>query len=199
MSRGSASVLAATGAISAVTAAARAGAVPLRALAATPQAVLDGRIWLLATSAVVADRPAAASILGFLVVGLVVVRLCGPRVAWAAGAGGHVVSALVLYAALGATRLVDPDGVQDLLHLPDFGTSAVIAAWIGAVACVLWQRGRRTEGVALVVVSGLVGWYLKGALDALDAEHVVALAVGAAAVRLRPGRVPRLRPTPAHS
>lgn len=184
VTRGSASVLVtATGLISAVTAAARAGEVPLRTVAATPESISDGRIWLLATSAVLADRPAVASILGFLVVGLAALWLCGARVTWLAAVTGHVLSALIVYVALGFVRLLEPAAFEHLLRLPDYGTSAVIAAWIGAIAYDIWMRKRRMAAVALVVAAALLGWYFKGALTVLDTEHAVALAFGAASMR----------------
>jgi hypothetical protein len=184
--RGSASVLVATGVISAGTALTRLGQLPARELAATPASLADGRVWLLVTSALVADRPAFASILGFLAVGLATVWLCGPRVAWIAAAAGHVLSAAAVYLAIGLVRIVEPTAYERVLRLPDYGTSAIIAAWIGAIAFVLWSRGRQASAAGLCVVSALAGWYFKGSLTVLDTEHAVALAVGAAAVGYRP-------------
>ena len=195
MLRGSASVVAATGVIAAVTAASRTGVFSVRTLAASPATFADGRVWLLGTSALLADRPAAASLFGFLLVGLVAVHVCGPRVAWAAAAVGHVLSALAVYLSLGVARVADPGAAGGVLRLPDYGTSAVIAAWIGAVAYWLWSRGGRAGALALVVVASLAGWYFKGSLTVIDTEHAVALAVGAAAMRFLPGaRLLRRRP-----
>ena len=195
MRRGSVSVLLATGSISTATALVRAGQIPLRSVAATPESLADGRVWLLATSAILADRPAVASILGFLVVGLAAVRLCGTRAAWLAAATGHVLSALVVYVALGLVRAVEPSAFEHVLNLPDYGTSAVVAAWIGAIAYGVWRHGRRLGAAALVVVSALLGWYFKGSLTVLDAEHAVALACGVGAMRWTPatGLLPRAR------
>jgi hypothetical protein len=184
--RGVASVLAATGLISLATALTRLNQLPLRELAATPASFADGRLWLLVTSALVADRPAFASLAGFLVVGVTTVAICGPRVAWIAAAAGHVVSAAVVYVAIGLVRLTEPAAFANVLHLPDYGTSAVIAAWIGAIAAVLWRRQRRAGAVALVVVSALLGWLCKGTLTWLDTEHAVALAIGVAAMSYGP-------------
>ena len=186
MTRGSVSVVMATGAISVATAGTRAGLVSPRELASTPASIADGRVWLLTTSAIVADRPAVASILGFLAVGLVSVKLCAPRVAWIAAAGGHVFSALIVYAALGVVRLLDPSAPGGVQHLSDYGTSAIIAAWIGAIAYRLWALERAVASVALVVASALLGWYFKGTVTLLDTEHAVALAFGIGAMRLAP-------------
>jgi hypothetical protein len=186
MLRRSASVVAAAGVISGATAASRTGLIAVRTLAASPASFADGRVWLLGTSALLADRPAAASLFGFLLVGLAAVHLCGPRIAWTAAAGGHVLSALAVYLAVGLARMADPGAAERVLRLPDYGTSAVIAAWIGAIAYVLWSRGRPAGAVSLVVVAALAGWYFKGSLTVIDTEHAVALAVGAAAMRFLP-------------
>jgi hypothetical protein len=190
MSRGPVSVLAAGGAISAVTAFVRAGEVPLRALASSPAEFADGRVWLLATSALVADRPAVASIGGFVLVGLVATALCSASVAWTTAVAGHVLSAAAVYLALGVVRVLDPRAFGGALHLPDYGTSAVVAAWIGAIAYVLWSRGRPATAACLVVVSALVGWLCKGSLTVIDTEHAAALAIGAAGMRYLPATRP---------
>jgi hypothetical protein len=180
MRRGVLSVLAAAGVISIVTAVTRAGDLGVRALAATPDAVADGRVWLLVTSALVADRPALASILGLATVGVVAVTLCGKRVLWLAAASGHILSAAIVYGAIALARIADARDLESVMGYPDYGTSAIIAAWIGAIACVLWLRGRRAGAVALCVASALLGWYFKGTLTVLDTEHAFALAFGAA-------------------
>jgi hypothetical protein len=194
MPRGAVSVLAATGLITAVTVAARVGQVSVRTLAATPQSLADGRIWLLATSALLADRPVLASILGFLAVGVVAVWLCGPRVAWIAAATGHIFSAAVVYVGISLVRLAEPGAFQGAVGLRDFGTSAIIAAWIGAIAYWLWARDRRTPAFALCLVSALAGWYCKGTLTVLDWEHLFALGFGVAALRFAGALELRLRP-----
>ena len=190
MSRGSVSVVAVGSAISVVTALSRAGELPLRSLAASPAEFADGRIWLLATSALVADRPAAASIGGFLVVGLVTTRLCSARVAWTTAVTGHTISAVTVYLALGLVRVADPRAYGGDIRLPDYGTSAVVAAWIGAIARVLWRRRHPAAAVGLVVVAAFVGWLCKGTLTVIDTEHAVALAIGAAGMRYLPATRP---------
>jgi hypothetical protein len=188
VTRGAASVLAATGLISLLTLLSRLGAVSVRSLASSPASFADGRVWLLATSALVADRPEYASIAGFALVGLVAVSLCGARVALVAAVLGHICSAALVYAVVDAVR------VGDVSSMPDYGTSAIIAAWIGAIAWAFWVRGRRFEATALPVCAGLLGWLLKGSLTVLDVEHVFALALGLAAARLvvdRAGQVVR--------
>jgi hypothetical protein len=173
MKRGAVSIVAAAGTISALSAATREGVVPLRLLAATSQSVTDGRLWLLATSALVADRPAAASIVGFAIVGLAALALCEARVVWSAALAGHIVSALVVYATIARNS-----------STLDYGTSAMIAAWIGLVAAALW-RHTRAGAIGLCVAAALLGWYFKGTLTILDTEHAVALAIGVLCYRFR--------------
>src|SRR5438046_561579 len=60
-----ASICAATAVAGAVTAANRAGWLDLAHLAASPRAVAEGKLWLLLTSGVIADRPWLPSLLGF--------------------------------------------------------------------------------------------------------------------------------------
>jgi hypothetical protein len=169
-------------AVSVVTVLTRLGAVSLRELASTPQGVTDGREWQLLTSAFVADRPAVPSVIGFTIVGLAALVLAGARTLWAAAVAGHLLATVVVYAAL--------DAAQVTVSRPDYGTSAIIAAWIGVIACCLWRRGAARAAVGFCFVAALVAWFFRPQLDILDSEHAVALAVGiGVAVWL-----PRLRP-----
>jgi hypothetical protein len=140
-------------AVSAVTVLNRVGVVSLRDLASTPQGVADGREWQLLTSAFVADRPAVPSVVGFTIVGLAALALAGARVLWTAAVASHLLSAVIVYGAL------DAAGVTTAR--PDYGTSAMIAAWIGVIAYRLWKRGAATAAVGLCLVAALVGWLFR--------------------------------------
>jgi hypothetical protein len=157
-------------AVSAVTVLNRVGVVSLRDLASTPQGVADGREWQLLTSAFVADRPAVPSVVGFTIVGLAALALAGARVLWTAAVASHLLSAVIVYGAL------DAAGVTTAR--PDYGTSAMIAAWIGVIAYRLWKRGAATAAVGLCLVAALVGWLFRPDLDIFDSEHAVALGIG---------------------
>lgn len=174
-----------TGAISAVTVLQRTGRVPLAALAPSPGAFGAGRVWLVATSFLVADRPAVPSIVGVAVVGVAALVLCGPRVVWLSAACGHVGSALAVYAGIALVRVVDPGALERLISVVDYGTSAIIAAWIGVVAYRLWRRDRRLS-IGLVTVSSSIGALLRPDLTLLDLEHAVALGVGVATAHYAP-------------
>jgi hypothetical protein len=176
-------VLGATGLISVATAINRLDVLPTRLFASSPQEFADGRVWLLATSAVVADRPAGASIVGFAVVGLAALALCGGRVTWLAAVTGQIGSALLVYATIVLTRAADPTAFASVISYADYGTSAIIAAWIGAIAYRLWSRESRSAAILLCLASGLIGWLFKSQLTALDTEHVVALCFGVVSMR----------------
>ncbi|HZR96442.1 MAG TPA: hypothetical protein VFA56_12160 [Gaiellaceae bacterium] len=180
-----AAVPAAAGVISTVTVLNRLRVVALDDLAATPRAIQAGHVWLLATSAFVADRPAVPSIVGFLVVGLAALAVAGGRVLWASAIVGHVFATVVVYALL--------DAASYSVGRADYGTSAVIAAWIGVVAYHVHRRGRGAAALALCVVAALVGWLFRPDLDILDTEHAVALVFGAATAATLP-RVTLPRP-----
>ena len=145
--------MAVASAVSAVTVLNRLGFVSLRTLASTPHGVANGREWQLLTSAFVADRPAVPSVVGFTIVGIAAVALAGARVLWTAAIAGHLLSTVVVYSVL------DVAGVT--VTRPDYGTSAIIAAWIGVIAFSLWRRGAGFTAVGLCVVAALVGWLLR--------------------------------------
>lgn len=174
------SVALATGAVSTVTLLNRFGQLPLRDVASSQRAVDEGKAWLLVTSAFVADRPAVPSVAGLFLVGLAALAFCGVRLLWAAAALGHVGGTVAVYAALALARAGDPSLAAHAVAQADYGTSAVIAAWIGLVAFGLWRRGASKAAVGVCVLSGLVGWLLRPDLDVLDTEHLVALGLGIA-------------------
>lgn len=160
----------------------RAGLVPLHALAATPRAVAAGHVWLLVTNALVADNPLVGSLLSLVLLGAAALAICGPRLAWTAAAVGHVGSTLLVYLGFSLARLLVPGTFDRLLDHPDYGVSAALAAWIGAGAAVVWRahpaRTARTGIVAFCVAAAAIGWTLDTDRTALDADHVIAFAIG---------------------
>jgi hypothetical protein len=179
-----AALCAVTAAIAVTTFWGRVAGLQVRDLAASPAAVAQGRVWLLFSSVLIADRPAAASLIGFMVVGLATLAVCGARALLVAGVAGHVLSAIVVYLAIALIRVFAPAALRQVVTLADYGTSAVIAAWIGAVAHRWWSAhkhvGRRFGVLALCAAAGLIGWLLSPDLTVLDSEHAVALGIGVA-------------------
>jgi membrane associated rhomboid family serine protease len=88
-------------------------------------------------------------------------------------------------------RLVDPGAFQRLVTAPDYGVSAICAAWLGAVAGTGWQkRGESIRRAAIVlgcVAAASLAWFVRGrGLDVLDSEHVFAFGIGVAAANAKP-------------
>lgn len=170
--------------------------VSLEALAASPERIAHGEVWLLFSSAFVVDRPVLVSLLGFGMLAMLTLQLCGPRLFWFCALVGHVGSTLLVYGLIETVRAVDPDAYAAAETSPDYGVSAITAAWLGAIAAVAWQgRGRDRRGrAALVLCCGVLGvfaYMLRPQLTVLSSEHVVAFAggLGAAVTRsawLRP-------------
>lgn len=164
------------------TAANRLGAVSVSTLASSPQGLADGRVWLLVTSGLLADRPAVASLVGFWLVGFAALAVCTVRVAVGAALAGHVLSALVVYGIVGLARLVDPHAFASVVQLADYGLSAMIAAWLGAIASVFWSRYPGKLSRLLVTLGSVgcvgIGLALRPDVTFLDSEHLVAFAIG---------------------
>ena len=175
---------AATGATAAVTVANRLDNLSLSAIAATPQAVGDGKAWLILTSGLIADRPAVASLVGFWIVGVAVLLVCSARVAAGVALGGHTLSTLGVYGVVGLARLVDPHAFASVVHVADYGLSAMIAAWLGAIARVFWTRYPSRLNHLLIALGSIgcagIGLAFRPNVTFLDSEHLLAYAIGAA-------------------
>ena len=178
-----------------MTVANRFGELPLSAVASSPAAVGEGKLWLFASSAVIADRPALVSLLGFWIVGFTAFAICSARVIAGVAVGGHLFSALCIYSLIGLARLARPDAFGSVMHVSDYGLSAIIAAWIGAIASVMWRRIRPRRHSACrrrsLLCAG-VGLLFRPDLTYLDTEHLVAYAFGALLASERVVTVSRL-------
>jgi hypothetical protein len=187
--------------VSSLTAIQRVGAVPLASLAASPREVADGRLWLLLSSGVVAADPLLWSLLSFCGLAFVTLALCGWRILWLAALAGQTFSTLLGYSVIGIARLVEPRAFERLLSTPDYGVSAISAAWLGALAAVGWRKRGENIGRAAIVLgsvaAGVLAWFVRGkGLDVLDSEHLFAFAigVGVASGRLLPDAIPKSVP-----
>jgi len=161
------------------------GAVSLNALTASPHRIGEGKFWLLITSGLLVERPIALSMLSFVGLAVLTLGVCGHRILWSAAVIGHVASTLLVYVAIGAYGLGEPDAFQASFTAPDYGVSAITAAWLGAVATIAWRRRARTPATKLAIVVtcvavALFAWMLRGNLNVLDSEHVVAFVLGIA-------------------
>jgi len=188
--------------VSGMTGAERAGLVPLSGLAESPHAIAQARIWLLVTSALLVQAPYFWSVLTFGLLGALGLAVCGGRVLWISALAGHIGSSLLVYALLEAVHTVEPHAFHGLQTAPDYGVSAISAAWLGAIASTSWRaRDRTLRGRAAIVLAvlamALFGWMLRRHLSFLDLEHVVAFAIGVnIAVQLSaPGRLTKVPQT----
>src|SRR5581483_6945339 len=117
-----------TGVSAMVTLANRFGELSLSSIASSPAAVGEGKVWLLVSSAVIADRPALVSLLGFLIVGFAAFALSSARVVAGVAAGGHLLSALDIYCLIGLARLAQPGAFASVMRVSDYGLSAILFA-----------------------------------------------------------------------
>lgn len=178
------SVFGAVGAIALVTAAAGAGRVSVASLASTPRTTGEGKVWLLFSSALLADRPAELELLAFAGLALVVLFLAGPFVLWSSAILGHVGSTLAIYGFIAVAGLVVPTAFDSMLSFEDYGTSAMTAAWVGVIAAVGWQRHvgavPRLAVAAFCVTAASIAWAVHPGANVFDGEHVVAFVIGIA-------------------
>jgi hypothetical protein len=173
---------AATGITTALTLANRLGDLPLSSLAASAQTIENGKLWLIVTSGLIADRPAVPSLIGFWIVGLAVLLVCSTRLAVGVAVAGHTLSALGIYGVIGLTRLVDPHAFSTVAKLADYGLSAMIAAWLGAIARTFWARYPSHPHRLLIALGSLgcagVGLAFRPDVTFLDSEHLLAYTIG---------------------
>ena len=181
-------------------------------VAASPDALERGRLWLLATSAFVIDGPPVVQIGATAVLIWVVVHRFGAGTFWATAVAGHVGSTVAVYAGIALVWLFDAHAVRNVTDAPDYGISAVWAACVGVI-CVAGAAGElRRARLATALGAGCLLTFLvllPADGELADFEHLVAFLAGAAlatralhherrgdADALRPARLPSLRRRP---
>jgi len=152
-------------------------------VAATPAAVDGGKLWLLFTSALVAEGNLALSLLGVLTLSAAVLLVCGWRVLWWAGVIGHVGAALGTYAALALVAHVHQEQAAPMLHALDYGVSAFVAGDLGALMIGAWYRRAEWPLTRLwrSLIAASVGSTVLMTLHVLDPfwfEHIPAFLIG---------------------
>ena len=183
----------------------RLGGVSVSTLASTPRSVGDGKVWLLLTSGLLADRPAVPSLVGFWIVGVAVLLVCSARVVAGVALGGHVLSAAVIYGVIALSRVHAPHAFASVVLQADYGLSAIIAAWLGAIAYAFWTRYPMVLYRLLVALGSVgcagIGLAFRPDVSFLDSEHLVAYAIGVTvalvAERWSLGASPHLQPVSA--
>lgn len=169
--------------VASFTFATRAHELPLTPFVASATKIASGRVWLLAASALIVDRPVLIGLAAFGVLALATLRFCGARTFWLAAAVGHAGSTLLVYAIIGSTQLADPEMFTSAAVRPDFGVSAMQAAWVGAITATAWSRAGTDRRDRSLVAAGVcaiaaVGWWLHPDPSILTTEHLFAFLIG---------------------
>ncbi|HWK27097.1 MAG TPA: hypothetical protein VNS09_11055 [Solirubrobacter sp.] len=158
------------------------GVLPPERLAATPAAVANGRVWLLATSGFEVAGPPWLELPLAAVLVAAVIAVLGARTFWVAAVAGHVGATLIAYAGVGVLWLLARPRVERVVHQPDYGISAVMAAALGALVGGLLARGRSGWATAGLLAAGagvLLGVTVSLPPTLADVEHLLAFALGA--------------------
>lgn len=166
----------------------------IEALAASPDRIREGKLWFLVSSAALVDRPIAASLVFFFLLGLLAFTVCGGSRFWLSAFYGQVAATLAVYAFIAVARALVPGAFQAALASPDYGVSTISAAWLGTVAAVSWRRRGRGFlqrcSIALSCLAvGMFAYTMRPDVTVLSSEHLVAFALGIAAAS--PRAVPR--------
>lgn len=159
-------------------------------LAASPDQVADGRVWLLLSSGFVIDGVPwlQYSVLAVVLV-LAYLRVGAARL-WAAGVTAHVGSAVLAYLGIGVLSLIGVD-TGDVGHEPDYGVSVLLAGELGVIAV---SGGKRTA--LLVGALGVAGFGI-GLADSsalANVEHLLGFVLGAATILALDRWRPRITP-----
>jgi hypothetical protein len=152
-------------------------------LALTPDALAAGRVWLLATSAVIVNGSVVPQLLALIATMVVAVRWLGARFTIVVMVVAHVGATLLAYGVL-FIATGDADGAHNRTF--DYGTSAV---WLGLLGALLPGARRRPGGrlvVAAACATAIVGALFFPLMPAL--EHALAFALGAGVGALREAR-----------
>lgn len=167
------------------------------ALASTASGVAHGRVWTLLTSGLLVGRYPFAELAGCALTVLVALWLLDGLGFWVVALASHVGSALLVYAGIGVVWIVAAGAASDLAAELDYGISAIWFGALGAIAVVLHRRGFRRAAVLVAAAAVSAGVALVAVSDELpSAEHLVALAIGAAVARSLPATPLRTRRLP---
>ncbi len=156
----------------------------VRALAASPDRIREGKLWFLFSSAALVDHPLVLSLVCFVALAALARAVCEPRVFWLSAFFGQVIATLLVYVlVVGSVRLVVPGAFDSVVAAPDYGVSAISAAWLGSIATVAWRRRERSRAGKLSIALccfavGLFAYSERPDLSVLSSEHLVAFALG---------------------
>lgn len=159
----------------------------VRELACAPAALTAGKLWTLASSALVIQGPAIPQLVMTGTLAAVLVRACGGAVFWLVAVAGHVGATLIAYAGIGLVYLVQRSTAEGVVHAPDYGISAVWAAAFGALAVIALRRGHHPRITAAWSLAVLVLFVVLVPVDGelADVEHLLAFVLGAGVMAVR--------------
>jgi hypothetical protein len=160
-------------------------------LACSPAALAAGKVWTLASSALIVDGPPIAQVIITAAVLAAVMSLLGTRAFWWSALTAHIGSTLLAYAGIGLLWLVARHDVRAVVHAPDYGISAIWAGALGALSTWAVTRAAHHRSAARRAVLGsLLVFVVLVPLDGelADVEHLIAYLLGAAVA------VPFVRP-----
>jgi hypothetical protein len=174
-------------------------------LAANPEAVASGKVWLFVTSAFIVNGPLALELSAAVASSIILIRRHGGLLFWRVAIVSHLGSTLLAYAGVGLLWLSTPDTVGNVVERSDYGISA---AWMGVLGALLvssWRslaagRGGRWERFLLFTCAGaaIISFSFFPLLAGI--EHVLAFALGVIVLLVAAGApAPARIETPAHA
>ena len=162
-------------------------------LASTASGVGHGRVWTLLSSMLPVSEYPFAELAGCALTVAVALRVLGGLRFWAVALASHLGSALIAYAGSAVLWLLSPAAASDAAAEDDYGISAVWLGTIGALVAVMHHDGHRRAAPAAAGAAVAASIALGTDTAWLPvAEHLLALAIGAAVARaLQPPRPPQ--------
>lgn len=166
------------------------GIVQTRSMASSPESVREGKLWLLFSNGVIVQHPVVLSFVSLVLLAVMAMYICGGPATCLSAVAGHVGSTLLAYSLYGVVRLSSAHAFVDLGSRPDYGVSAISAAWLGVIATTAWERRGRTIRGGLAIITacaavGLFAWMLRRHVTVVDSDHLFAFAIGVSIPYLR--------------
>ena len=150
----------------------------------SPARLADGRVWTLPTSAFLLGHPRMIGPTTFFValIFLPYALWRGLARAGMVAMSGHILSTLVVFAAVLTASAFGSTTATSIAHTLDYGASAALAACAGGLAVAL---GRRVPAIGVLVLIAVASWFVYGLVtvgqrraDVPDVEHLLALCTG---------------------
>lgn len=159
-------------------------------LASRPETLVDGELWRLLTSSLVAAGPGEWAQIVLVATTTVVVLVCWDgRTWWETALAGHVGATLAAYALIGTAWALGSRSAERAADAWDYGVSCVLLAQVGWLAADGVDRLRRDRhsraGRAEVAACVAATAFSVATLSWYGTEHLFALAIGGGLFALR--------------